>query len=130
MSDSEIPEAIIQRAGSPVRTSLALCRAHYDEVVREVHDAGLGDRVIADAREATEAANRGYPDPVYAAYHLIVRNVVAVVGLMVAHAIAGCPLCYLVNGCPCGLPDDQCRYRTWPRQAVADVASRPRREVS
>lgn len=111
---------------------MKFCTSHWDALRAAVIDAGLGHfiptsgqeaiRRLADGVETNENTRSNF-DPLMGAHNSIVSNVLKTAGLGIFGTNADgseiCPLCLVIDRCPCGL-QAECSYQKWIGFAVRD----------
>lgn len=113
---------------------MKFCENHWEELRVAIEAQGLGqfisksgeDAMKRMAAEETEGSTRTNFDPLMFAHNAIVSNSLSSVGLGLFNpnddGSERCPLCTLINGCPCDdAGTDKCAYAKWIGFAATDA---------
>lgn len=108
---------------------MKMCKVHWDELREKIRERGLyglvatsGEQAVAQLVDGLEnGPKKTNFDPLMAAHNQLVSNAVNVAGLalmmMNEDGTERCPVCYLVEKCPCGKGAD-CPFTTWLTKAA------------
>lgn len=111
---------------------MKFCESHWDELREKIRERGLYGLVATSGEQAAaqmvsqvqDGASKANFDPLMGAHNAIVSNALYVAGLPLMmqndDGSDRCPLCYLVDNCPCGR-GDACPFRTWTTRAADDM---------
>lgn len=118
---------------------MKFCQAHWDDLKTKIEAAGLGrfvaksgeavmNKLVDDLQGAGDAAANF--EPLMGAHNAILSNALNVAGLAVMvqndDGSDRCPICFLIDNCPCGR-GEECPFRTWPQRAVDDQVAEAKR---
>lgn len=106
------------------------CAEHWADLKAKVDAAGLSSFISNGGEEAAKRMVENGFDPLMGAHNALVSNAMSTAGLAIMmpndDGTDRCPLCFLINGCPCA-EGEACSYRTWMDRAVAEQADEARR---
>jgi hypothetical protein len=100
---------------------MKFCQPHWDDLKAKIEAAGLGTFVAKSGEKVVDKMLGGDFEPLMGAHNAILSNAMSAAGLNVMmqneDGSDRCPLCYLIDNCPCGRGDG-CPFRAWPQRAV------------
>ncbi len=116
---------------------MRMCDDHWNELKKKLDDRGLTQFIAKDGKEAVERfvedlqaleKDKKNFDPLLFANNAIMFNVLDTVGLAVMgqdeNGNEHCPICYVINTCPCRKdpkPGIVCTFTTWTTHAANDA---------
>ena len=96
---------------------MKFCQPHWEKLREAIKARGLWQLVASSGKEVVDRLKKDGFDPLMAAHNMIVGRTLDVAGLgpMTSRPDGSewCPLCYLQQNCPCGLPGCAARFEEW-----------------
>ncbi len=99
---------------------MKFCPTHWSELRQAIEARGLGALVAKSGGELAECMQAGGFEPLMVAHNAIVSNIALAVPDAVFNNDEGCPLCVVINGCPC-TEGEACPFRKWIGFAADDM---------
>jgi len=104
---------------------MKMCPTCWSSLKKAIEERGLGQFVAKSSEALAEKLTTVEFEPLMGAHNALVANALDAGGLeLLAHE--GCPLCFLIDRCACGM-GERCSFRTWIDRAADDALTEAKR---